>query len=166
MRCRRISRRFPPTSLAGAVLPTVAGTPQAQAAADENAIAQTATVPLQERAEIRAEIRRRAAYVADRRHGMSYAVNASVPVIQVAADAYYAVAAGVWFTATQATGPWTIATSVPQAIYTIPPSSPIHYVTYVRIFDVTRRRSARGIHAGLSWHSGLVVRHRGIRHRI
>ena len=38
--------KIPPASLAGAVLPTVAGTPQAQAAAIENSIPQTATVPL------------------------------------------------------------------------------------------------------------------------
>ena len=38
--------RIPPQSLAGAVLPTVAGTPQAQEAVIENSIPQTATVPL------------------------------------------------------------------------------------------------------------------------
>ena len=35
------------------------------------------------------------------------------------------------------TGPWTVATSVPEAIYAIPPSSPLYYVTFVRIYDVT-----------------------------
>ena len=63
--------------------------------------------------------------------------NSSEPVIQVAPNAYYAVVAGVWFTAAQFTGPWTIATSVPAVIYTIPPSSPIYYVTYVRIYEAT-----------------------------
>jgi hypothetical protein len=38
--------RIPPHSLAGAVLPTVAGTPQAREAVIENSIPQTATVPL------------------------------------------------------------------------------------------------------------------------
>ena len=38
--------RIPPASLAGAVLPTVAGTPQAQEAVISNSIPQTATVPL------------------------------------------------------------------------------------------------------------------------
>jgi hypothetical protein len=38
--------RIPPHSLAGAVLPTVAGTPQAREAAISNSIPQTATVPL------------------------------------------------------------------------------------------------------------------------
>ncbi|HPO21078.1 MAG TPA: carbohydrate-binding family V/XII, partial [Rubrivivax sp.] len=39
--------RIPPASRAGAVLPTVAGTPQAQEAVISNSIPQTATVPLQ-----------------------------------------------------------------------------------------------------------------------
>ena len=41
----------------------------------------------------------------------------------------------VWFTAPAAGGPWAVATSVPSVIYTIPPSSPLHYVTYVRIYE-------------------------------
>ena len=60
--------RIPPHSLAGAVLPTVAGTPQAQEAVIENSIPQTATVPLEERPEVHAELRRRAAILADPRH--------------------------------------------------------------------------------------------------
>src|SRR5205807_1580981 len=34
-------------------------------------------------------------------------------------------------------GPWAVADSVPAAIYSIPPSCPIHYVTYVRVYDAT-----------------------------
>ena len=30
-----------------------------------------------------------------------------------------------------------MATSVPDVIYTIPPSSPVHFVTYVRIYGAT-----------------------------
>ena len=45
--------------------------------------------------------------------------------------------AGIWFTAAQATGPWTIAISVPAAIYTIPPSSLVFYATFVRIHGAT-----------------------------
>ena len=64
-------------------------------------------------------------------------MNADVPLIQVAPNAYYAVQAGVWFTAPAVTGPWVVAASVPDVIYTIPPSSPIYYVTYVRIYEAT-----------------------------
>ena len=58
-------------------------------------------------------------------------------MIQVAPDVYFAVVAGVWFTSAQVTGPWIIATSVPTVIYTIPPASPLYYVTYVKIYEAT-----------------------------
>ena len=34
-------------------------------------------------------------------------------------------------------GPWTVATSVPKAIYSIPPSCPVHYATYAYIYGST-----------------------------
>ncbi|MFP3786382.1 hypothetical protein, partial [Burkholderia sp. SIMBA_024] len=55
-------------------------------------------------------------------------------VIRVSADSYFAVDKGVWFRAPAATGPWAVATSVPAVIYTIPTASPLHYVTYVRVY--------------------------------
>jgi hypothetical protein len=50
---------------------------------------------------------------------------------------FFAVSAGAWFTAPTVTGPWVLATSVPDVIYTIPTSSPLHYVTYVRVYGAT-----------------------------
>jgi len=50
---------------------------------------------------------------------------------------YYAVENGVWFVATASTGPWSVATSVPAVLYTIPPSSSLYYVTYVRVYGST-----------------------------
>ena len=38
---------------------------------------------------------------------------------------------GVWFISSTPQGPWTTASSIPQVIYTIPPSSPVYNVTYV-----------------------------------
>ncbi|MCA9286069.1 MAG: hypothetical protein KDA22_12670 [Phycisphaerales bacterium] len=69
--------------------------------------------------------------------GMSYVVNASEPVIQVPDGRYYCVEKGIWFTATSLSGPWTVAGTVPPVIYTIPPSSPVHYVTYVYAYGVS-----------------------------
>lgn len=54
---------------------------------------------------------------------LSYTTNASMPIIQVDANTYYAVNSGVWFTATAVGGPWRVATAVPEVIYTIPTSS-------------------------------------------
>ncbi len=61
---------------------------------------------------------------------LSYATNTPDKVIKVG-DVYYLCLQGVWFMSPKAEGPWTIASSVPQVIYTIPPSSPVYNVTYV-----------------------------------
>ncbi len=129
--------RIPAQSLAGAVLPTVAGTPQAQEAVIENSIPQTATVPLKNGPKFTPNFDGPPQYSKVAGTPLSYVTNSSEPVIQVDGNTYYAVTAGVWFTATRLTGPWVVATSVPAVIYTIPPSSPIYYVTYVRIYEAT-----------------------------
>jgi hypothetical protein len=129
--------RIPKGSLASAVLPTVAGTPQAQEALISDSIAQTATVPLKGGPTFSPSFDGPPQYSPVEGTSLTYVVNASVPVIRVKDDSYYAVEAGVWFTAPQLTGPWRIATSVPEVIYTIPPAAPIYYVTYVRIYEAT-----------------------------
>jgi len=61
---------------------------------------------------------------------LQYATNTVDKVIHVG-DVYYLCLQGVWFLSTTPNGPWTTAASVPQVIYTIPPSSPVYNVTYV-----------------------------------
>lgn len=65
---------------------------------------------------------------------LSYAVNTNEQVIQVG-DKFYAVKDGVWFVGNSPTGPFSVATAVPDEIYTIPPSSPVYNVTYVKVYD-------------------------------
>jgi hypothetical protein len=65
---------------------------------------------------------------------MNYAINAPLPVIQSGKN-YYAVDNGVWFKSTSPTGPWEVATEVPEEIYTIPADSPVYYATYARVYD-------------------------------
>jgi hypothetical protein len=129
--------RIPPRTPAGAVLPTVAGTPQAHEAAISNTIPQTATIPLTSGPTFAPNFDGPPQYLPIDGTTLSYVANSSEPVIQVAPNVYFAVVAGVWFTSAQVTGPWIIATSVPTAIYTIPPASPLYYVTYVRIYEAT-----------------------------
>ena len=119
------------------MLPTVAGTPQAQEAVIENSIPQTATVPLKNGPKYTPQFDGPPQFVPVAGTPLTYVTNSHVPVIQVSPNAFYSVTAGVWFTAPQLTGPWVVATSVPPVIYTIPPSSPIYYVTYVRIYEAT-----------------------------
>jgi hypothetical protein len=61
---------------------------------------------------------------------LTYATNTSEKVIKVG-DVYYLCLQGVWFLSPGPSGPWTTAASVPKAIYSIPPSSPVYNVTYV-----------------------------------
>lgn len=65
---------------------------------------------------------------------MSYATNTTDTVIRVG-DRYFLLQDGVWFMAESPNGPWQLAREVPEAIYRIPPSSPVYNVTYVRVYD-------------------------------
>jgi uncharacterized membrane protein YgcG len=66
---------------------------------------------------------------------LSYVFNCSVPLIKVKENSWYAVYDGAWFTAALPNGPWALADSVPEVIYSIPVKSPLHYVTYVKIYS-------------------------------
>ncbi|MBS9718836.1 SH3 domain-containing protein [Pseudohalocynthiibacter aestuariivivens] len=65
---------------------------------------------------------------------LNYSVNTGDPVIDVNGR-YFVVIDGVWFESDGPQGPWSVATNVPEAIYEIPPSSPVHNVTYVHVYD-------------------------------
>ena len=81
---------------------------------------------------------------------LQYAVNSPLPVIQVQPDSFYALDNGVWFASDTPFGVWTPATWVPPVIYSIPRSSPLHYVTYVRIYDATPEVVYEGYTPGMS----------------
>ena len=66
--------------------------------------------------------------------GVQQAVNTDKDIVKYG-DLYYMCFQGVWFMSRSATGPWEVATSVPEQIYTIPASSPVHHVTYVTVED-------------------------------
>ncbi|WP_341988366.1 carbohydrate-binding family V/XII [Azorhizobium sp. AG788] len=116
------------------VLLSVAGTPQAKEAAIAATIPQTATVKKSTTAKVSFDGEPK--FVPISGTALKYAVNTPQPVIQVDRNTYFMVSQGVWFTATSPMGPWRLATFVPEVIYTIPITSPIYYVTYVRIYSV------------------------------
>jgi hypothetical protein len=60
------------------------------------------------------------------------AVNTDKDVFKIG-DRFYMCYQGVWFVGNTASGPWEVASSVPEQIYQIPTSSPAHHVTYVTI---------------------------------
>src|SRR5579859_1887322 len=122
-----------PTESVRAAVP---GTPQAREAVIANSVPQVASVA------------RSAAHLNITYDGnplfqpiegtvLQNAINSPVPVIRVSEESFYALDNGVWFVATSPFGPWEVASYVPPVIYSIPRSSPLYYVTYVRIYDAT-----------------------------
>ena len=130
-------KQIPSSSPSGVVLATVAGTPQAKEAVIEASIPRTATVPLKNGPKFAPVFDGAPQLRPIEGTSLSYVVNSPDPIIEVAPGEYYGLRAGIWFAAPSAEGPWTIATVVPAAIYTIPPTSPLHYVTYVEVYGAT-----------------------------
>ena len=125
---------IPSSSPQGVVLASVAGTPQAELAMVANSMPTTATVNRDD-AKIDLSYDGGAPkFQPIEGTSMSYAINAQLPVISTGTN-FYAVDNAVWFVASSPTGPWEVATEVPEEIYTIPPSSPVYYATFVRIYD-------------------------------
>jgi hypothetical protein len=128
--------RIPETHAKANVLVSVAGTPQAKEALIANSIPQTATVS-RSTTTLTVSYDGTPQFKSIENTTLQYAVNTSTPVIVVNSNGYYAVYNGVWFVASSATGPWVVAATVPTVVYSIPVSSPLHYVTYVKIYGST-----------------------------
>jgi len=118
------------------VLVSVPGTPQAREALIANQIPQTATIS-RTSAHLTAKYDGSPEFKPVEGTSLTYAVNSLTPIVYDPGGSYYACQSGVWFKSPAPTGPWTIATSVPVAIYAIPASSPLHYVTYVKVYGYT-----------------------------
>lgn len=149
--------KISPRDPKGNVLVSVPGTPQAKEAAIAATIPQTATVS-------RAKAHLSVAYDGSPHFQsiegtpLQYAVNTATPVIEVNRSQYYAVQNGVWFAAAAPGGPWAVAAEVPSVIYTIPVQSPLHYVTYVRVYSATPEAVVVGYTPG---YMGVVVDNSG-----
>ncbi len=128
--------KIPESHRKGMVLASVAGTPQAQEAGISNSIPQTATVD-RSKAQLDVQYDGAPDFVPIPGTPLKRALNTSVPVIEVDAHSFYSVKNGIWFAATSPQGPWAVAAEVPAVIYTIPPSSPVYNVTFVRVYGST-----------------------------
>lgn len=89
---------------------------------------------------------------------VQYAVNTPAQVFLVN-GAYYWCYGGAWLTAASPNGPWTYCTSVPAAIYTIPPSNPNYNVTYVTVQSAT---PTTVVYSQTSGYSGQYVAATGV----
>ena len=65
---------------------------------------------------------------------LQYVFNSPDPILMVSPTEWYSLYLGIWFVGQSATGPWLSASMIPAVIYSIPPSSPLYWVTYVKIY--------------------------------
>lgn len=121
----------------GSVLTAVSSTPQAAEASISARVPQTATVERSTAQMPPPQYDGEPKFQPIEGTSLQYAINTATPVIETAPGQYYAVVNGVWFAGSTPAGPWVIADTVPPAIYSIPPSSPVYYVTYVRVYGAT-----------------------------
>jgi hypothetical protein len=127
--------RIPPDSPKSAALASVPGTVEAREAVTANQVPQTAMV---KRSEAHLTVRYDGAPQFKPIEGtaLQYAINTPADVI-LAEARYYALQDGIWFLASAPAGPWVVADSIPTAIYSIPPSSPLYHVRFVYIYGTT-----------------------------
>jgi hypothetical protein len=128
-------KKIPEDSEMGSVLYAVPGTDVAREAVMDAQIPQTAVIG-RKKASLTVEYDGKPEFEKIEGTQMQWAANTATPVIRVKNN-FYAVDEAVWFVSNSAEGPWVIATSVPDEIYTIPPASPVYNVTFVRIYGVT-----------------------------
>jgi hypothetical protein len=124
-------KRIPLEHARSRVLASVPGTPEAAEAVLLAQIPQTATVGTDLQAP-EVSYQGMPEFQPIEKTTVQRAVNTDKDIIKVG-DLYYMCFQGVWFMSTSATGPWKVTGDVPNAIYTIPVSSPSHSVTYVTV---------------------------------
>lgn len=150
--------KIAPNDPGASALVAVPGTPQAKEATIAATIPQTATVHRSATLTVKYGAAPKFAAIPGTR--LSYAVNTTTPVIELDSQRFYALSDGVWFVATSPLGPWIVADIIPDAIYTIPVSSPLHYVTYVQVYSSTPDTVVVGYtpgYFGVNISDGLVV---------
>ena len=148
--------KIPPASPKGNVLVYVAGTPQAKEAVLDAGIPQTATI--KRNSTLNVSYDGPPKFEAIEGTNLRYAVNSPYAVIE-SGDRFYSCHQGVWYTADEPSGPWTVATEVPDEIYSIPPGSALYNVRYVRIYHSTPEVVYVGYYPGyLGWYvSGPTI---------
>jgi hypothetical protein len=118
------------------VLAFVPGTPQAQMAVQNMYLPQTAAVDRQQYQQPPVQYDGDPDFQPVDGTNLTYAINSPNSVVCDNGN-YYCCYNAVWYSCNQPAGPWQICTSIPQDIYTIPPSCPIYPVTYCYIYGST-----------------------------
>jgi hypothetical protein len=150
-------KKIPDDSDAADVLASVPGTAAAKEAAVMASIPEKAVVS---RADAKVSVVYQGApqFQPIDKTTVQYATNTPSSVLLVDGS-YYCCENAVWFSSSSPTGPWVVCDMIPAAIYSIPPSSPLHNVTYVRVYDATPTTVTTGYTAG---YSGATVAATGV----
>ena len=138
--------KIPEDSPCAHVLSSVPGTPDADAAVLLASVPHKATVNRKD-VTITVVYDGKPKFVPIQETTVSYAVNTPDAVFRVEGR-YYCCHEGIWFVAAAPAGPWTVATSVPEAIYAIPSTHPLYNVTYVYVYDSTPTQVTVGYTSG------------------
>jgi hypothetical protein len=143
-------KEIPPSSDIGNLRSSVAGTEEAQDAVLDLQIPQTAAIKRSAaKLEVKYEGDPKFKEIPDTR--VARAENTGHQVLRID-NVYYAVDNGVWFTSKNATGPWVVADSIPEAeIRKIPPSEPVYNLTHVHVYESTPEVVYVGYTPGYMW---------------
>ncbi|HEX3132670.1 MAG TPA: hypothetical protein VHX44_03695, partial [Planctomycetota bacterium] len=111
----------------------VANTPEANEAVAQQQVPQTARVPRTNTISITFDGDPKWEKVKDL--PVEYAKNTGDSVFRLPGPQYFACRDGVWYQAPEPTGPYKVATSVPDVLHKLPPDNPHHNVTYVYVYE-------------------------------
>ena len=139
-------RRIPEDHEKSDVLAAIPGTTQAKEAVIEAQIPKKITVKRKE-ATVNVQYAGKPQFEPVQGTSMAYAVNTMNDVIKLK-EQYFCCFQGVWFVASAPEGPWKVCDAVPKEIYTIPPSHPKHFVTYVLVYGSDAETVTFGYTAG------------------
>jgi len=128
-------QNIPAESEMESIRASIPGTPEAQTALLEQSIPQTATI---DRKTATVEVTFDGDPQFEKIEGttMSYAVNTEKTVV-IIDNVFYCIDNGVWFEASDATGPWEVSTERPGEVDDIPPESPVYNIKYTYIYEST-----------------------------
>jgi hypothetical protein len=118
------------------VLVSVAGTQPAKDAKFDAYIPQTCAIRRDSGSSLTVSYDGEPQFVPIENTPITYASNCADPVLFVEGS-YYCCHQAVWYQSVASSGPWIVCTSVPQVIYTIPPSCPVYNCRYVYVYDST-----------------------------
>ena len=127
-------KKIPDSSPKANVLASIAGTPEAEDAAMESYIPQTATV---KRGKVKIDVKFDGQPIFKPVDGtrLEYAVNTEDQVIKFK-DKYYLCRDAIWYVSDSPTAEeWDVCVNVPEEIYQIPPDNPLYNTTYAKVYD-------------------------------